>query len=166
MTKTIEYSGDNHRVSPATIELLIGERNKGKSLRQVGQMFGRSYEAIRQILAKYDLPQEAFLPEAKVAAKLGYPVNWLAQLRKEGITGPVKRWVKHRYCWLYSEEQVSQIPSLIAERRKREPTAYCFKCRQKREMKDAKAITMKNERLATQGICPKCGTKMFRIGKT
>ncbi len=43
--------------------------------------------------------------------------------------------------------------------------AYCMKCRAKKEMKDAKAITMKNGRPATQGVCPICGTKMFRIGK-
>jgi hypothetical protein len=42
---------------------------------------------------------------------------------------------------------------------------YCMKCRTKREMKDAKAITMKNGKPATQGVCPVCGTKMFRIGK-
>ena len=44
--------------------------------------------------------------------------------------------------------------------------AYCVKCRTKREMKDTKAITMKNGRPATQGVCPTCGTKMFRIGKS
>ena len=44
--------------------------------------------------------------------------------------------------------------------------AYCLKCRTKKEMKDAKAITMKNGRPATQGTCPTCGTKMFRIGKS
>ena len=43
--------------------------------------------------------------------------------------------------------------------------AYCMKCRTTRELKDAKAITMKNGKPATQGICPVCGTKMFRIGK-
>ncbi|MBA7604787.1 hypothetical protein ES703_11915 [subsurface metagenome] len=43
--------------------------------------------------------------------------------------------------------------------------AYCVKCRAKREMKDARAITMKNGKPATQGVCPVCGTKMFRIGK-
>ncbi len=43
--------------------------------------------------------------------------------------------------------------------------AYCVKCRAKKEMKDPKSITMKNGRPATQGICPTCGTKMFRIGK-
>ncbi len=43
--------------------------------------------------------------------------------------------------------------------------AYCVKCRAKREMKNAKNITMKNGKPATQGVCPVCGTKMFRIGK-
>ena len=42
--------------------------------------------------------------------------------------------------------------------------AYCVKCKSKKEMKNAKAITMKNGKPATQGICPSCGTKVFRIG--
>lgn len=42
--------------------------------------------------------------------------------------------------------------------------AYCMKCRKKVEMKDAKKITMKNGKPATQGKCPNCGTKVFRIG--
>ena len=44
------------------------------------------------------------------------------------------------------------------------PTAYCFKCRQKREIKDPKPVTLKNGRPAVQGTCPVCGTKLFRIG--
>jgi len=44
--------------------------------------------------------------------------------------------------------------------------AYCVKCRTKREAKDVKTITMKNGKPATQGTCPVCGTKMFRIGKS
>ena len=44
--------------------------------------------------------------------------------------------------------------------------AYCVKCRAKREMQSARAIIMKNGRPATQGVCPRCGTKMFRIGKS
>ncbi|MFC1865990.1 DUF5679 domain-containing protein [Chloroflexota bacterium] len=44
--------------------------------------------------------------------------------------------------------------------------AYCMKCRTKKEMNDAKSITMKNGRPATQGACSSCGTKMFRIGKS
>jgi len=42
---------------------------------------------------------------------------------------------------------------------------YCVKCRAKKEMRNTRAITMKNRKLATQGVCPICGTKMFRIGK-
>jgi NAD-dependent SIR2 family protein deacetylase len=44
--------------------------------------------------------------------------------------------------------------------------AYCVKCRAKREMKDPQVIKMKNGRPATKGVCPVCGTKMFRIGKS
>ena len=42
--------------------------------------------------------------------------------------------------------------------------AYCVKCKTKREIKDAQQIQMKNGRPATQGSCPVCGTKMFKIG--
>ncbi len=42
--------------------------------------------------------------------------------------------------------------------------AYCMKCKAKHEMKDAKAITMKNGKPATEGTCSVCGTKMFKIG--
>ena len=43
---------------------------------------------------------------------------------------------------------------------------YCVKCKTSREIKDAKQITMKNGRPATQGLCPVCGTKIFKIGGT
>ena len=136
MQKTVEYT--NNRVSPATVELLIRERSKGKSLRQLGQMFGRSHERIRKVLAKNDLPQVRLLPENIVAAKLGYPVRWLARLRKEGIIKPIRPAGR----WLYSEEQVRQIPSLITESRKCEQCGkprplhsrrLCRECRQYRE---------------------------------
>jgi hypothetical protein len=42
---------------------------------------------------------------------------------------------------------------------------YCVKCRTQRDMKDTNAITMKNGRPGTHGVCPNCSTKMFRIGK-
>ncbi len=44
--------------------------------------------------------------------------------------------------------------------------AYCVKCKTKRTMKSEEQITMKNGRPATQGICPVCGTKMFKIGSS
>ena len=55
--------------------------------------------------------------------------------------------------------------SLIIKKGGEQMQAYCMKCRAKKEMTDAKSITMKNGRPATQGVCPACGTKMFRIGK-
>ncbi len=127
----------NNRISSECIELLIRERNNGKSLRQLGQMFGRSHERIRQLLAKYSTSQVTLLPESMVTDKLGYPLSWLVQLRKEGIINPIKP----GSYWLYSEEQVRQIPSLIDEARKcercgklRPPGSqkFCRKCSQYR----------------------------------
>jgi len=40
------------------------------------------------------------------------------------------------------------------------------KCKAKREIQDAEQITMKNGRPATQGKCPECSTKIFKIGAT
>ena len=54
---------------------------------------------------------------------------------------------------------------LIIKKGGEQMQAYCMKCRAKKEMKETRAITMKNGRPATQGVCPACGTKMFRIGK-
>jgi hypothetical protein len=43
--------------------------------------------------------------------------------------------------------------------------AYCFKCRAKREIKNAQNITLKNGKPAIQGICSVCETKVFRMGR-
>ena len=45
--------------------------------------------------------------------------------------------------------------------------AFCVKCKTKREMKDEKEIEIKgkggSKRRAITGVCPVCGTKMFKI---
>ena len=41
--------------------------------------------------------------------------------------------------------------------------AYCVKCKEKVEIKNAQEVTMKNKRKAMSGSCPKCGTKVFRM---
>lgn len=41
--------------------------------------------------------------------------------------------------------------------------AYCMKCRARRAMEDAKAMIMKKDMPATHGMCPVCGTRMFRM---
>ena len=43
---------------------------------------------------------------------------------------------------------------------------YCVKCKEKKDIVDPQDITMKNGRPATQGTCPDCGTKIFKIGKS
>jgi len=44
-------------------------------------------------------------------------------------------------------------------------TAYCVKCRAKVTINNPRHVTLKNGRPAVQGSCPRCGTKVFRIGK-
>jgi hypothetical protein len=44
--------------------------------------------------------------------------------------------------------------------------AYCVKDKKMVEMRSPEVITMKNGHPATKGICPICGTKVFRIGKS
>lgn len=43
--------------------------------------------------------------------------------------------------------------------------AYCMKCRKEIEIRNPKPVKMKNGKPATEGQCPVCGTKVFRIGK-
>ena len=43
--------------------------------------------------------------------------------------------------------------------------AYCVKCRAKTEISNPTPVNLKNGRPATSGTCPKCSTKVFRIGK-
>jgi hypothetical protein len=44
-----------------------------------------------------------------------------------------------------------------------EVTAFCVKCKTERKIKDAKVVTLKNGRPAATGVCPVCGTKMFKF---
>ena len=39
----------------------------------------------------------------------------------------------------------------------------CMKCKKQVEIKDPENITMKNKMNAVKGVCPECGTKVFRI---
>ena len=44
--------------------------------------------------------------------------------------------------------------------------AYCVKCKEKQELSSAEAVFTKTGTPGTSGICPVCGTKMFRMGRT
>lgn len=43
--------------------------------------------------------------------------------------------------------------------------AYCVKCRKKVEIENPERVTLKNGKPAVKGVCPICGTKVFKIGK-
>ena len=44
--------------------------------------------------------------------------------------------------------------------------AYCVKCRMKREITDPQPVFTGNGTPATRGVCPVCGTTLFRMGNT
>lgn len=60
-------------------------------------------------------------------------------------------------------EPQKEEPKPIAVSRK--TVAYCVKCKEKREIKDAIQTTMKNGRPAIKGTCSICSAKVYRIGK-
>ena len=43
------------------------------------------------------------------------------------------------------------------------PEGYCVKCKAKKEIARAVEEVMKNGRKAIKGVCPSCGTVMFKI---
>jgi len=70
-------------------------------------------------------------------------------------------------CWESLNRRFVQRFSEFQKRREiKMVEGYCVKCKAKREMKDPKEGTMKNGRKCVKGTCPKCGTKMFRIGSS
>lgn len=44
--------------------------------------------------------------------------------------------------------------------------AYCVKCKEKREINEPQAVYTANGTPATRGLCPVCGTTLFRMGRT
>jgi DNA-directed RNA polymerase subunit RPC12/RpoP len=43
------------------------------------------------------------------------------------------------------------------------PEARCMKCKKQVEIKDPEEVVLKNGMKAVKGVCPDCGTKVFRI---
>ncbi|MGD2146075.1 MAG: type I DNA topoisomerase [Anaerolineae bacterium] len=44
--------------------------------------------------------------------------------------------------------------------------AYCLRCKAKREMSNPEPVYTNSGAPATKGLCPECGTKLFRMGPT
>lgn len=41
--------------------------------------------------------------------------------------------------------------------------ARCMRCKKQVEIKNPEEVVMKNKMRAMKGVCPVCGTKVFRI---
>ena len=52
-------------------------------------------------------------------------------------------------------------PEKQHRRRTRMVNMYCLKCKSKREVGGAQAVTMKNGKPAIHGVCPECSAKVF-----
>jgi len=44
-------------------------------------------------------------------------------------------------------------------------SGYCLKCKKSVDIKNPQPVVMKNGKHATKGVCPNCGTTIFKIGK-
>ena len=69
--------------------------------------------------------------------------------------------IAHLTCAVYAPRDIRGAgtgPASVPKGDRMATEAYCVKCRTKRTMKDEKAVTMKNGKPATQGVCPECGT--------
>ena len=44
--------------------------------------------------------------------------------------------------------------------------AYCVKCKTKRDIKNPEPVFTETGTPATRGVCPVCGTKLYRMGRT
>jgi hypothetical protein len=66
-----------------------------------------------------------------------------------------------RVCGRCHDQLLQEVTARMAAKE-----GYCVKCKAKKDIVDPQDITMKNGRPATQGTCPDCGTKIFKIGKS
>lgn len=129
-----------------------------------GRMFGRSYP-----LTFYDEHRAVALRSStliKLAMRLAEQVGALGTslLYEEGRA--------------YAKEVTRELKELLTKGESQETRfydngtpgirsvveAYCLKCKTMREIRDSHQVILGNKKPATQGICPVCGTKMFKMG--
>jgi hypothetical protein len=81
-------------------------------------------------------------------------LNFLCQSGKD--RAPAQSTGNHPKEYILTRGDTGTVGNLVK--------AYCVKCKKSVEMKDPKKVKLKNGKPATKGVCPKCGTKVFRIG--
>lgn len=86
------------------------------------------------------------------------------------------KWKKQEMTWKKSRLKIGKAKKKVAEIPIKEPLikkaveavetpgaqGYCFKCRKEVDIENAVQIIMENQRPATKGNCPACGTEIFR----
>ena len=97
---------------------------------------------IKDFVVNREPKMQAFIDELRQKHTCKSFVNALALAKQ--VPEDVQGWIVHQYLqWIVE--------------------GYCVRCRQKRVMKDAKEVTMKNGRQAAKGTCPVCGNEMFKF---
>jgi hypothetical protein len=109
---------------------------------------------------------------------LGWWLDWY--LNRQEFTN-LREEVSQRNAMIakLQRELIAQQPAQAPKRRTRpqpEPqppeeapaetvTAYCVKCKETRVMQNPRRVTLSNGRPALKGICPVCGSGLFRMVK-
>lgn len=55
------------------------------------------------------------------------------------------------------------MPIIVQKGDNKMPQARCMKCKKQVEVKNPEETIMKNGMKAVRGVCPDCGTKVFKI---
>jgi len=140
-----------------------GGQNKGKAL---GKSKGSSSSGSGSSNSESSRDRTIYKPSTPPSSSISRPSPSTPKVRSNS---KVSYGQGAKYS--YTKEGKLIMPSKpikITNKGRRQMTmnqAYCMKCRRKIEMKSPKQVTMKNGRPATQGTCPVCGTKVFRIRK-
>jgi len=59
----------------------------------------------------------------------------------------------------------SPSPETTASETVPQVEGYCVKCKTRRVMQDPKAVSTQAGRPAVRGVCPACGSRMFKLGR-
>lgn len=98
-------------------------------------------------------------PETLVEALTQSPISRMAETSEQDPSEVLETQIE-------VADSVSSVAAELMTEAEVEPIAaeaYCMKCKQKRAMQNVHKIVTKNGRNALEGVCPVCGTRLFRF---
>ena len=100
---------------------------------------------------------------AELAEELGVPVSQVHRWVKQGLPSSHD---KRGHLWIIGTELASWIETMRQLKHKSEPSlagdeAYCVRCRKPVKL-DTAAVTIEGRRALLTGICPECGSPIYR----